>query len=141
MMKKNSGLLRFFKYLLEFRKAHPSLRSNLTADGESEYPVIWHGVRPDHPDWTGASHSVIMQITETAPGEAVPTEIYLAFNAYSESLTIELPTPPVGQKWRRIVDTNLDSPEDICLEESASPVADQGTYRMGAHSVVVLVGR
>ena len=44
----------------------------------------------------------------------------------------------VAENWRRWIDTALDPPHEIC-EWNAEPVVPEGTYRVGARSVVVLI--
>ena len=65
---------------------------------------------------------------------------HVIVNAYWEPLEFEL--PPVveaGQeRWRRWIDTFLDSPHDIVDWEQARSVPDL-TYRTEPRSVVVLV--
>jgi hypothetical protein len=39
--------------------------------------------------------------------------------------------------WRRIVDTSLPSPDDLRLAGEA-PAVDEGSYRAGPRSVVIL---
>jgi isoamylase len=54
-------------------------------------------------------------------------------NAYWEPLSFELP----GRRWRRWIDTFLDSPDDIVDSEEAPEVAGP-TYRVEPRSVVIL---
>jgi isoamylase len=60
-------------------------------------------------------------------------------NAYWEPLDFEL--PPVGDaqsRWRRCIDTYLDSPDDIC-EFADAPQLAGPTYRAQPRSVVLLL--
>jgi len=67
-------------------------------------------------------------------------------NAYWEPLTFELPPVPADrqQRWRRCIDTALDSPDDICPWETAPAVtagdicgaaAVRGPSRAGARRI------
>ena len=95
----------------------------------------WHGVKLNQPDWSPFSHSIA--IGGELKNEAVLAHIIL--NAYWEPLDFELPTLSGGSKpWRRWIDTALDPPHEIC-EWNAEPVVPEGTYRVGARSVVVLI--
>jgi isoamylase len=97
--------------------------------------VEWSGVRVGAPDLGDDSHSIAL----TAHADA--GSIHLIFNAWWEELTFELPAPRAGQeRWRRVVDTSLDPPDDIVADvDEAPPCA--GAYRAAARSVVVLVAR
>jgi len=53
------------------------------------------------------------------------------------ALTLDFELPP-EMRWRRLVDTSLDSPDDL-VEEKDAPLVDGGVYSAGPESVVVLV--
>ena len=64
--------------------------------------------------------------------------MHLIMNAYWEPLDVELPPRQDGQsRWRRWIDTALDSPMDIVPWQSAPSIAG-ATYRAQARSVVLL---
>jgi isoamylase len=97
--------------------------------------VEWHGVRLGAPDLSDESHSVAL----TAHADA--GSIHLIFNAFWDELVFELPAPRAGlERWRRIVDTSLDPPDDIVADIDEARTCD-GAYRAAARSVVVLVAR
>jgi isoamylase len=92
----------------------------------------WHGVKLNHPDWGDGSHSVALYAEVKREG----MRFHLILNAYWEPLEFELPRLESG-KWRRWIDTALDSPNDIVPWKTAPPI--QGaTYRAEARSVVML---
>ncbi|KAK7852891.1 isoamylase 3 [Quercus suber] len=43
-------------------------------------------------------------------------DIYLAFNAHDYSVRASIPRPPVNKSWFRVVDTNLESPDDFVTD-------------------------
>ncbi|GJW99067.1 RNA-directed DNA polymerase, eukaryota [Tanacetum coccineum] len=43
-------------------------------------------------------------------------DIYLAFNAHDYFIKVSIPSPPQQRRWFRVVDTNLESPNDIVPE-------------------------
>jgi glycogen operon protein len=64
--------------------------------------------------------------------------LHLILNAYWEGLDFEIPPLEAGMAgWRRIVDTSLESPDDIWSAAEA-PLVGASTYRAGPRSVVVL---
>ena len=95
----------------------------------------WHGVKLNQPDWSPWSHSVAL----TAEVWRDKLLFHLILNAYWEPLDFEL--PPLDQEygplWRRWIDTSLDSPNDI-VQWQVAPAVPGSTYRVEAHSVVVL---
>jgi glycogen operon protein len=64
--------------------------------------------------------------------------IHVIVNAYWEPLGFELPRAAgVHQGWRRVIDTYLESPHDICAAPDA-PLVCADTYAAQPRSVVVL---
>jgi glycogen operon protein len=66
-------------------------------------------------------------------------QLHMIVNAYWEALEFEI--PPAGDAssgWRRIVDTFLDSPNDICAWADA-PIVRDPTYLVQPRSVVLLI--
>ena len=103
----------------------------------------WHGVKPGQPDWSDSSHS--LALSAEIPNEKLM--FYQIFNAYWEPLEFELPAVPNGGvSWRRLIDTGLDSPDDIVEWQAEpwstlcvhSPAVTGRTYRTLPRSVVVL---
>ena len=140
----NSGLLRFFKLLIEFRKSHSALRCGSFArqEGGDGFPITWHGVKADRPDWSWESRTLAVQISEKTPGvNPELTDIYNAANAHWESLRLELPKLTGGRRWLRVMDTMQESPRDIFEEGKESCLDDQDVYEIGPRTVVVLIGK
>jgi len=97
--------------------------------------VTWHGVRLNAPDWGRDSHT----LAATAHLLGGQTRLHVIANAYWAALEFEI--PPAGDAhsaWRRIIDTSLDSPHDMCAWPDAPAVPDS-TYLVQPRSVVVLI--
>ena len=58
-------------------------------------------------------------------------------NAYWEPLVFQLPPQSGGRRWRRWIDTALDSPDDIVPWETAAEISEN-SYRAESRSVVML---
>ena len=69
----------------------------------------------------------------------IDRDIYVAMNAYVKPLDFSIPAAPSGRPWRRFVDTALPSPDDIVDEGSGPHVPVLGSYRLQAHSTIILV--
>lgn len=95
----------------------------------------WHGVKLHEPDWGPDSHSLAV----TAVSLTGARVFHLMCNAYWEELSFQLPRLPDGAAggWRRLLDTAIPSPGDICGEKEAVLV-EEPTYLAQPRSVVLL---
>jgi isoamylase len=102
----------------------------------SQASKSWHGVKLGQPDWSRQSHSVALNLEM----KAERYQIYLILNAYWEALDFELPKPGKSgrARWRRWIDTGLQSPLDIVPWRSAAPISGN-VYRAHPRSVIVLL--
>jgi glycogen operon protein len=129
-LEKFPDVFRFFRLMIAFRKAHPTLgRSRFWRDD-----VTWHGVGPE-PDLAHQSHSIAFALRGGSVGDR---DLYVMINAWTEPLDFQICEGQPGD-WRRVVDTRLESPDDIS-EPGREPVVPGMTYRVEARSVVVLIG-
>lgn len=156
LLEKHSDILRFTQKLIRLRPdlsftRRPNLDMTLNQLLEDE-PVTWHGTHLGRPDWADYSHSIAFTVKSMSEERL----FYLVLNSYWKPLDFELPPlpePPFPDPlssplsasplrnpltWRRVVDTWLESPDDIRLPEEAPPVAGS-TYRAQPRSLVVLV--
>ena len=128
-LEKNKDIFRFFKGMIAFRKAHPSLaRSRFWRDD-----VSWYGV-DGQVDLSYFSHSLAFCLHG---GSQQDRDIYVMINAYWEDLSFRIQDGEVGD-WIRVVDTSKTSPLDLLETGSEDPVASPD-YKVKARSVVVLL--
>jgi glycogen operon protein len=140
LVDRHRGLQRFVQRLVSFRLRGDLVdeRTPLTLHQVLQWAQIeWHGVTVGRPDWSDHSHSLAF----TAHVPHWSFVLHGMFNAFWEPLTFELPQR-AGRpyRWRRCVDTALESPDDFCPPQAGLPVID-GTYRAEPHSCVVLVSQ
>jgi glycogen operon protein len=141
LVEKHADILRFVQRLIHVRLNLDVLRGDSSASLTEflhQAKIQWHGVTLNRPDWKDGSHSLAMTmqcLRETCA-------FHFMLNMYWEALTFELPLPAGGPsaRWRRVLDTYLPSPDDICEQESAPPV-NAAKYKVGPRSVVVLVSQ
>ena len=139
LAERHADVLRFVQLLIrrrQLRSPHAE-ESRLTLTELIHHSKhAWHGLLPNQPDWGDSSFSLAFS-TELA-GEGIA--FYMILNAYWEPLEFQLPRKSNGEsfRWRRWIDTLLESPRDIVpWEDSDSIFAD--CYRAGPRSVVVLI--
>jgi isoamylase len=97
--------------------------------------LAWHGVKLNQPDWGESSHSLAFTV-EIRQEKLL---FHVILNAYWQPLDFELPRlDSAGEnRWRRWIDTALDSPQDIREFEAAESVPGYA-YRAESRSVVML---
>jgi glycogen operon protein len=134
---KNADLFRFVQGLIRFTQSLKIFEEEkiLTVrDGSQKPHIVWSGVKIGHPDWHSDSHTLAFTLRHPPANE----QLHVMLNAYWEPLTFELPPLDHGDRWHRIVDTALPSPEDIAARDTAPAVGDH-RYPVQARSAVILM--
>ena len=129
LLEHNRDIFRFFKRMIAFRKAHPSL-------GRSRFwreDIHWYGVG-NQVDLSPDSHCLAFFLNGASQQD---DDLYVMINAFGEDLPF---TIQEGQAtdWRRVIDTSLRSPEDF-PEPGREQVIQSLHYHVKARSIVVLV--
>ena len=129
LLKQNRDMFRFFKGMIAFRKAHPSLaRSRFWRDD-----ISWYGIN-GQVDLGYLSHSLAFCLHG---GSQQDRDIYVMINAYWEDLNFQIQEGEVNG-WMRVADTSMPSPLDL-LESGKEEALGSLNYKVKARSVVVLV--
>ena len=112
---------------LRVNRALPTERSGLTLrELLRDQPVTWHGVKLNAPDWGHESHTLSATVCLVG-GDA---RLHLIVNAFWETLEFELPPRADGYSpWQRIIDTSIDSPDDVCSWADAGDRAGRWVFR------------
>lgn len=129
LLERNQDVFRFFKTMIAFRKAHPSIsRSRYWRDD-----VRWYG-DAGGPDLSPASRCLAYFLAGTTSADS---DLYVMINASSRAVTFTVQRGQEGD-WERVIDTSLPFPADIC--EPGDEVKGGGRqYIVSARSVVVLI--
>ena len=128
-LEKNRDMFRFFKGMIAFRKAHPSLaRSRFWRDD-----VRWYGVG-GQVDLGYFSHTLAFCLRG---GSQQDRDIYVMINAYCEDLNFRIQEGE-AKDWMRIADTSKPSPLDL-LEVGSEEHLASLDYKVKARSVVVML--
>jgi isoamylase len=134
---RHADVHRFVKELIALRVTRhlPIDRFDMTLREMLRHqPVTWHGVQLHAPDWGHDSHTLA---ATTRLGDQA--QLHIIVNAYWEALEFEIPPPGDAQAaWRRIIDTALESPDDVRAWAEAPRVPDS-TYVVQPRSVVLLI--
>ncbi|KAK8951438.1 hypothetical protein KSP39_PZI003042 [Platanthera zijinensis] len=121
---KRDILFRFFSKMINFRHKHPILRRDRFLNRND---VTWHEDRWDNPE--------SKFIAFTLHDDIFGGDIYVAFNAHDYVVKIAIPSPPKEKSWHRVVDTNLESPEDFVVE---GVLFNASIYDMAPYSSIIL---
>lgn len=128
-LENNRDMFRFFKGMIAFRKAHPSLaRSRFWRDD-----VSWYGV-DRQVDLGYLSHTLAFCLHG---GSQRDRDIYVMINAYCEDLDFRIQEGE-AREWLRIADTSKPSPFDL-LEIGTEESLASLDYKVKGRSVVVLL--
>jgi isoamylase len=122
-------LFRFFKHMIAFRRAHPSIgRGRFWRDD-----VRWYGVGRDV-DLSRSSHTLAYCLHGASEQDR---DIYVMINAYWEPLTFAV-SEGDADEWGRVVDTHRDSPDDV-VDPGEEQALATGSYLVGPRTIVVLL--
>ncbi len=125
----NPDMFRFFKLMIAFRKAHPSLARSRFWRGD----VRWYGTGSE-PDFGYESRSLAFALHG---GSQQDLDIYVMINAWWEELTFQI-QEGAANVWRRVIDTSLESPFDF-FEPGNESTIQFLQYRVPGRAIVVLV--
>jgi isoamylase len=129
LLKQNRDMFHFFKGMITFRKAHPSLaRSRFWRDD-----ISWYGIN-GQVDLGYLSHSLAFCLHG---GSQQDRDIYVMINAYWEDLNFQIQEGEVNI-WMRVADTSMPSPLDL-LESGKEEALESMSYTVKARSIVVLL--
>ncbi|MEO7319993.1 MAG: glycogen-debranching protein, partial [Chthoniobacteraceae bacterium] len=124
----NAEFVRFFRMMIAFRRAHPTLCRNRFWRKE----VRWYGA-DGGPDFSPHSHSIAYSLKGKSFADI---DLYVMINGWREPLKFAIQEGSAGA-WNRVIDTGLASPEDI-VERARAPVVLELEYELGPRSIVVL---
>jgi isoamylase len=141
---KNADFLRFVRALIAFRKRHPALRRRQFLQGagpdkDRKPDIIWHGVKPGAPNFSAKSKAIAYVLDGTQTGREPDSDFYVACNAYFQAVAFGIPPAPTRRPWFRVVDTSLQSPDDLVDSADGLRVPVGCTYLMAPFSMLILM--
>jgi glycogen operon protein len=127
----NQDVFRFFRSMIAFRKAHPSLgRSRFWRDD-----VRWYGTGP-LVDMGADSHTLAICLRGASLQDS---DLYVMVNASGNDATFEIQEGQLGE-WQLVFDTGLVSPSDF-PESAARPVVRSMSYVVHSRSIAGMIRR
>lgn len=128
-LKKNAEFFRFYTMMILLRKRTSLFRHEKFLKNKD---IEWHGVRPFEPDWDDAKNFIAFTLKGTHSDD-----IYIAFNAHSEIVEVQIPEASSGKPWHILVNTSQHSPLDI-VEEKDAQLLPNNSFRVGPYSALLL---
>lgn len=136
----HKNLFRFWKKLIAFRLRHDTAHRSRYFTGvvneRGLADITWHGCELNEPNWDDPNARAL---AATSGGMGDEADIHLMMNMYWEPLSFAIP-PVSGRKWYRVIDTSLESPDDIMSLGQESEI-DADRYSVNGRSVVVLISK
>ena len=140
----NSGLVRFTKNLIAYRRAHSVFsRTKFFTDAydkDTVPEIVWYDINAKNPDWSKQKRFLAFKLNGAA-SSADENDFYIATNTDIYDLTITLPALTDGRKWYLVSDTSLSSPEDIFEPGSEELLREQRRYVLLSGATVMLLGK
>ncbi len=138
----NADFHRFVRQLIALRKRHHVLRRRtfLNSKPGPTPDVVWHGATPCRPDFSPSSRTLAFALDgRRSDRDELDRDIYVACNAFWESLPFVVPASPSGRPWRSAVDTARPSPHDALGLDEGPLVPVSHPHRVEARSMIILV--
>jgi isoamylase len=139
LVDQNSEILDFVKNLIGFAQTLELFKLEKiisTREMVSGPHLIWHGTKPNQPDWNDYSRSLAYSMSYPEYKEY----IHVILNAYWDGLVFSLPPLSNGIKWHRIIDTSQGNPHDFISTEVSKPIRN-AIYKAAGRSVVIFLGK
>ncbi len=130
VLEKKKELFRFFKKILQFRNEKKHLFCKETFLTEKD--ILWHGKEPLSPNWSEENHLIVYTLIDHLHNK----DCLIAFNAGSTSVTINIPSPPIGKSWKLIINTSLTMPHDF-VENGTERCSLINTYLLKPRSAIL----
>lgn len=128
-LEQNRDMFRFCRELIAFRKSHPTLcRSRFWRDD-----VRWYGEGKEV-NWEKQSHVLSYCLHGASLGDA---DLYVMINASKAPVIFTIQEGQAGS-WVLVLDTSLESPEDISIP-GHEPAVPHLEYTVESMSTVVLM--
>ena len=135
--------------MIAFRLRHPCfMRPEFYTGRGGNYNAIpdisWFDEKGQSPDWDKIGGALALRIDGSKAdtlADRDDNDFFIMFNSGVEVQPFLLAAPPAKKEWLRVVDTGLQSPNDILLPGEEKRLSSQNIYNVKARSMVVLISK
>jgi glycogen operon protein len=135
--------------MIAFRKRHPGfMRPEFFTGRGGDYKGIpdisWYDEKGEGPDWEKVGYYLALHLYGSKAeifGDRDENDFFIMFNANTDMQGFVLAEPPQKKEWMRVVDTGLQSPNDIMLPGSEKKLPSQHVYPVKARGMVILISK
>ncbi len=142
----------YTRRLIEFRKAHASLRpanfySGVDNNGNVMEQLRWFkpdGAQADAAYFSSASNHAIAWRIDGSELDDSSSAIYIAYNGWSGNVNFTLPWPGNGKNWYRVTDTATwnEGPNAVATPGAEAWLGGEGTsYGLQGRSMLLLIAK
>ncbi len=125
LLEENREIFEFTKKMIEFRKNHPILRSDIFFTGEkpehyTARDITWYDTEISEPDWDDEEPVIAAMINGQYAEESSyssDSDFYMIFNATENDLTFKIPASPSGRRWKISINTAGNRGGDIFSDD------------------------
>ncbi len=149
LVEKQERLLRFYKGLVQFRRAEPTVRRIDFLTGLPVRPggmpdVSWHLPDGQRMDWTNGNGSLVCIFGALPPADvAAPPNHHVMMMLHSGAEPYKFVIPKIARpySWRLFVNTAAPTPRDIYPDLQGPPAPADGLVLLEGRSLVCCVAR
>ncbi len=148
LAERNRDFFDFVRRAIAFRKRYPVLERRTFFSGrdrnrDQRLDIQWFGFELDAPRWGDPELRTISYQLDGAETDEDAGDylVFVIFNASWNAKAVKLPEPGGARRWRRVVDTSLEAPNDF-LEVGAEVLVDPSDHYVASpRSAAVLLAR
>jgi len=149
LLEKNKGLYRFVKEMIAFRlRHHGFMRPEFFTGREGNYngipDISWYDEKGESPDWDEIGYHLALRLDGSRAdiyADRDDNDFFIMFNADMDTQGFVLAQPPSKKEWFRVIDTGLQSPNDILPPGSEKILPSQHMYPVKARSMAILISK
>jgi glycogen operon protein len=149
LLKKNSGLFRFVKEMIAFRRRHHGfMRPEFYTGRDGNYNAIpdisWFDEEGNPPNWEKMGSCLGLRMDGSRAdilADRDDNDFFIMFNAGEKQKLFKICEALEGKEWVLAVDTSMPSPDDIFLPGNERPLLSPDIYTLKERSLVILLSK